>query len=87
MAGAAGLATRDATAACAARAQSLWGVAALGAGGCFSDAPWNDWSCTWVGATDMRLDGSFEWASGAAFNYSNWGAWEPSTSVGDGSGS
>lgn len=58
--------------------------AELGAGGCYSDAPWNDWSCTWVGATDMREEGAFEWASGATFNFSNWGAYEPSTSVGDG---
>lgn len=55
----------------------------LGAGGCFSPAPWNGWQCTWVGLNDIRNDGSFEWASGAVFNYSNWGTYEPDSTEGN----
>ncbi|GMH85683.1 hypothetical protein TL16_g10309 [Triparma laevis f. inornata] len=55
----------------------------LGSGGCFSDAPWNDWECTWVGATDLRGEGTFEWASGAAFSYDEWGEYEPDATAGN----
>jgi hypothetical protein len=52
----------------------------LAANGCFSDAPWNDWKCTWVGATDLKSEGNFEWASGkGAFDFHKWGKYEPST--------
>lgn len=55
----------------------------LGSGGCFSDAPWNDWECTWVGATDLRGEGTFEWASGAVFSYDEWGEYEPDATAGN----
>ena len=29
---------------------------ALGSGGCFSDAPWNNWECSWIGANDLRTE-------------------------------
>jgi hypothetical protein len=51
----------------------------LGSGGCFSAAPWNSWQCSWIGATDLREEGSFEWANGAPFSYHNWGEHEPDT--------
>lgn len=53
--------------------------AALGAGGCFSASPFHDWECSWIGYTDLRNEGQFEWASGATSNFTNWGAYEPST--------
>ena len=57
--------------------------AQLGQGGCFSAAPWNGWQCTWVGLTDLRAEGNFEWASGVNFSYANWGRYEPDTTSGN----
>ena len=56
----------------------------LGQGGCFAPAPWNGWRCTWVGLNDLRTEGSFEWASGAAFSFQAWGMHEPDTTEGNG---
>ncbi|GMI51100.1 hypothetical protein ScalyP_jg591 [Parmales sp. scaly parma] len=56
---------------------------ALGSGGCFSDAPWNNWECSWIGANDLRTEGTNEWASGVAFLYENWGEYDPDSTAGN----
>ena len=56
----------------------------LGTGGCFDDAPWNDWECTWIGVNDLITEGSLEWASGDAYSFERWGQHEPDTTEGNG---
>ena len=50
-----------------------------GENGCFSNAPWNDWKCSWVGANDLKTEGAWVWPGGEAWNFTNWGASEPDT--------
>ena len=59
--------------------------ARIGKDGCFSDAPWNDWKCSWMGLTDQRDESTQEWASGAAFSSSAafWGEYEPMATAGN----
>jgi hypothetical protein len=59
--------------------------ARIGKDGCFSDAPWNEWKCSWMGLTDQRDESKQEWASGAAFNSSAtfWGEYEPDATAGN----
>ena len=57
--------------------------AELGAGGCFSEAPWNDWQCTWVGANDLISETAWEWPSGPAFSFEKWGQYDPDGTAGN----
>ena len=50
-----------------------------GENGCFSNAPWNDWKCSWVGANDLKTEGAWVWPGGEAWNFTSWGASEPDT--------
>jgi flagellin-like hook-associated protein FlgL len=40
-------------------------------------APLSDSRNLWIGATDRNIEGHWEWVTGEAWNYSNWGLGEP----------